>query len=224
MKKLLSLFLSVVLSLSLCSCGSQPIPAPDQTVDALLSAVLTDDLSKLQTLFGYQSPEQAAADLLDGQSLRQVILDSASQSMLNDDIPLSDETLKTLVDSILSAIGRCPIVCQTASMDENAGTAVVTVTINVYSTDNMEEELSSAMSGVLLANLDKLNDMQALYEQMFLVVAGYFDSLKPTDQTASFDVPCTLLEDEINGKTRKIWLPEDEEAMGEQVVASVFGE
>lgn len=222
MKKLISLFLSVILSLSLCSCGAEPIPAPDKTVDAVLSAVLISDFSKLQTLFGYNTAEEAAADLLDGQDLRQVILDSAYEALLSEDIPLSEETLEVFIDSFFSAIARCPMVCKTASMDEKAGTAVVTVTVNTYSSDTMEEDLTAAMQGVVLANLDKLDDEQALYDQMFLVLAGYFDSLEPTDQTVSFDVPCSLQEEKISGKIRMIWLPDDEELLGEQIVSYMF--
>lgn len=224
MKKLIALFLSLILTLSLCGCGAEPVPAPDETVDALLAAVLRDDFAPLQALFGYKTPEDAANDLLDGENLRQAILDSADEAMLSSDIPLSSEDAELFGNALFAAMARCPFTCETASMDEDAGAATVSVTVNTYSAETFGDDLLPVIQPILLANLDKLDDEQALYSLVFKAVAGYLDELEPTDQTVSLDVPCKLVEEEINGKTRSVWLPEDEdmEWLGEQLTSAVF--
>lgn len=224
MKKLISLMLALILSLSVVGCGTkvEPIPAPDATVQALLDCLLKEDFSQLQTLFGYKSAEDVRDDLFDGQSVLQIVTEEAKDSLVGEDVPLSDENLDLLITAVFGAIGRSPITCQTVSMDEENKIAVVAVTVHPYSVENFEADMVAAIQPVLMENLELLTDEEAMYSLLVGEIVKYLDTLTPSEETVTINVSCTLKEHTINGQTRPVWMPEDEFAFGEEVATSIF--
>ena len=223
MKKLFALILALVLSFSVVGCGAEPIttPAPDATVHAILDVVLLDDYAKIQALFGYTSTEDVIKDLFGGQSVSAEILDGAKEAMLGADLNLSDEDLALLVDAIFGAIGRADITCETVSIDEENGVAIVAVTTTTYPPETLEEDFIAAMQPVLMENLDLLTDEDALYSLIVRELVKFLNDLTPSDETVTINITCTLEETEVRGQTVSVWMP-DAEALGEDIASAVL--
>lgn len=229
MKKLFSLMLALVLALSLFGCGTKadPVPDPGSTVEALLFTLFREDTTGMGELFGYTSYDAVIEDWLDGEDPRSLLLDEFvngfAETALQDGIIVDDAIAKKLGDAVIDAIARVPFSCTTTVMDEEAGTAVVSVSINPFPEDCFgDEALNYVYANHLQSLLTTIDDPEEMYNVIFSALTEYVEQLQPVSESSSFLVSCQLNGSVINEKFRTCWIPTDAEAFGEQFVFTVF--
>lgn len=229
MKKTISLLLALVLSLSLFGCGakSEPAPDPGATLEALLLTLFHEDATGMGQLFGYTTYNAVVEDWLDGEDPRDLMLNEFvngfAETALQEGIVVDDAAVQKLGDAVTDAVARVPFTCTTDVIDEDAGTAVVSVSVNPFP----EDCLGNAMLNYVYANhLDALlaagDDPADIYAVIFDAVTQYVEQLQPVSEAVSFTVPCKLTDSVINGKTRTCWTPADAEDLGEQFIFAMF--
>ena len=65
--------------------------------------------------------------------------------------------------------------------------------------------------------------MDAAMGAILQAVSGVIGDIKPTDKTADFDVDFELAEMDVNGKTKKVWVPTDAAKFGELISTTAMG-
>lgn len=222
MKKFISLILALVLSLSLVACGSESTPDPARTVDAVLSTLFHDDTTAMGDLFGYSSRDAILDDWFDGDDPRDLLLDEFVKAFAEEALLEDDSVITNLGIAFMDAFARIPYTCTTDSIDEDAGIAVVSITITPFPEDAFEDGLSSYVYSNYLDELTSSDDTSELYNIIFKAMTEYVNQLQPTGTPTTLQLSCELVEDTINGKTRSCWFPTDSESFGEEFAAAAF--
>lgn len=213
----LLLAMLMLFSLTLTSCGKkEEIAAPDQVAVALFEMILKDDTSKMVELFGYADESEAREDMgLDG-SLYDELAEQLTSVFTAQGVTVTTEQMQEFVDAFIKMFSGVNLTAVTKESDEKAGTAVVTCTVNTFDADSLTQAMNDAMNSVdpsLMAS----GDMDAAFGAILQAAAKAIADIKPTDKTADFDVDFELAEVEVNGKTKKVWVPEDAADFGNQI-------
>lgn len=219
----LLLALLMVCSLTLTSCGKKETPAPaDQVAVALFNTILKDDTSSLVELFGYADEAEARKDMgLDG-SIYDGLADDLASQFTNAGMTVSGEEMQEFINAFMKMFSEVKMTAVTKESDEKAGTAVVTCTVNTFDPNALAQAMTDAMSNVdpeLLQN----GDLEAAFGAILTAAAAGIADIKPTENTADFDVNFKLADMDVNGKTKKVWVPEDTAEFGNLLSTTAMG-
>lgn len=213
----LLLAMIMLFSLTLTGCGKkEEIAAPDQVAVALFDMILKDDTSKIVELFGYADEAEARKDMgLDG-SLYDELAEQLTSTFTAQGVTVTTEQMQEFVDAFMKMFSEVQLTAVTKESDEKAGTAVVTCTVNTFDAESLTQAMNDAMNNVD-PNLLLSGDTDAAFGVILQAAAGAIADIKPTDKTADFDVDFELAEVEVNGKAKKVWVPEDAAEFGNLV-------
>lgn len=224
MKKLLSLTLALLMTLSLAACGSksEPTPEPHTGVEAIIAYALHGDAEGLRAAYGFDSAQEAVDALAQGADLRTVMADSLLDTLADSDMAPSEPTLERLTQSILDLLGRMEFSCRTLSREGD--TAVVEVTVSTLPADTFTDGLTGYATPRVMESLDKITDEQSAVELTFQIMCDYFDQLQSAG-TATFEQTVTLTAADHEGKTLSVWGSDAEGGeLGNQLVLHIFGQ
>lgn len=219
----LLLAMLMLFSLTLTSCGKEEPPVPaDQVAVALFNTILKDDASSLVELFGYADEDEARKDMgLEG-SLYEGLADEVVSQFKAMQLDVTAEDAQTFLDAFMTMFKNVNMTAKVKESDEKAGTAVVTCTINTFD----PEAMTNAMTGVLnevISDPALMEDEAALTSALLNGMSSAIAGITPGDSTADFDVDFELADMDVNGKTKKVWVPEDAAEFGNLVSTTALG-
>ncbi|MBQ9974015.1 MAG: hypothetical protein IJP02_03550 [Oscillospiraceae bacterium] len=227
LKRISALALALVMALALSACGGPKAPAipdPAATTDAYLAYILHNDPAKLQTLYGYATSADAIAEQAKGLTVYDSLKDSLLDGLSGDEATPNEQSLSKLTGSIMDLLARVPYSCTLVSQDNEAGTAVVSVTVDTLPADAFGDAMSEYATPILMQNLDKLTDKQAVLDLTLDILTDYIDQLQPTGQTAALDVTLTLLTGTVNGREQPYWDADDAaQVFGSDIMTAILG-
>ncbi len=220
------LALVMVMGLMLSSCGKKEenIAPPDQVAVAMFDMILKQDASGMVDALGYDSEEAALKDFgMDSSgSMYEAVAEELTSSLASSGITVTDEDSQLLLNSVLSMMGKLQLTAEVKEMDEDEGTAVVTCHISTIDADSLSTSMESTMAD-LMSDTSLLSDMDALGSAMIQAFATAFDNVEVSGETADLDVNFTLEDTQVNGKTQKVWVPEDANQFGEDLSSAAMG-
>ena len=217
----LLLAMLMVFSLSLTSCKKEAPVAADKVAVALFDMILKDDASSAVELFGYADEAEARADMgLDGSIYDELATQLTSQ-FSSMGYTVSNEEMQAFVDAFIAMFSEVKLEAKVKESDEKAGTAVVTCTVNTFDPEAITQAMTDAMNNVDPNLL--MEDMDAAFGAILKAAADVIGDLKPTDKTADFDVDFELADMDINGKTKKVWIPKDAADFGNKISTTAMG-
>ncbi len=219
----LLLVMVMLFSLTLTGCGKkEEIAAPDQVAVALFEMILKDDASSFVNLFGYASEDEARSDIgLDG-SIYDELADEMVSQFSGMGMTVTNEQMQDFVEAFMKMFKEVKLTAVTKSSDEKAGEAVVTCTVNTFDPEALTQAMTDAMNN-LDPSILQSGDMDAAMGAILQAVSGVIGDIKPTDKTADFDVDFELAEMDVNGKTKKVWVPTDAAKFGELISTTAMG-
>lgn len=228
-RRIPALLLAMVMlcSLALTGCGKKEAPASaDQVAVALYEMILKDDASKMVDLLGYADEAEAREDMgLDG-SLYDELADQLASTFTAQGMTVTTEEMQEFVNAFMKMFSGVELTAKVKESDEKAGAAVVTCTVNTFDSEALTQAMNDAMNDAM-NNLDPSvlegGDMEAAFGAILRAVAGTIGDIKPTDKTADFDVDFELADMEVNGKTKKVWVPKDAAEFGNLVSTTAMG-
>ena len=224
-RRIPALLLAMVMLCSLMLTGCQkeePPVAGDQVAVALYEMILKDDASKMVDLFGYADEAEAREDMGLGDSIYDELAEELASTFSAQGMTVTTEEMQDFVNAFMSMFSEVKLTAVTKESDEKAGTAVVTCTVNTFDPDAMAQAMTEAT-----ANLDpsilQSGDMDAAFGAILQAMAGVIADIKPTDNTADFDVEFELADMDVGGKTRKAWIPKDAAEFGNLISTTAMG-
>ena len=219
----LLLAMLMLFSLTLTSCGSkEDIASPDQVAVALFNMILKNDASTAVELFGYADEAEARKDMgLDG-SIYEGMADELVTQFSGMGMTVTNDEMQAFVDAFIDMFSEVKLTAVTKSSDEKAGAAVVTCTVNTFDPEALTQAMAEAMN-TLDPGLLESGDMEAAFGAILKAAADVIGDIKPTDKTADFDVDFELADMEINGKTKKVWIPKDAAEFGNLISTTAMG-
>ncbi|MCI9156918.1 MAG: hypothetical protein HFF44_08290 [Lawsonibacter sp.] len=224
-RKISALLLAAAMlcSLALAGCGQkEEIAAPDQVAVALYEMILKDDASKMVSLFGYADEAEAREDMGIGDSIYDELADELASTFTAQGMTVTTEEMQEFVDAFMKMFSGVTLTAVTKESDEKAGTAVVTCTVNTFDPNALASAMTEATSNLdpsILAS----GDMEAAFGAILQAMAGVIADIKPTENTADFDVDFELAEMDISGKTKKVWIPKDAAEFGNLISTTAMG-
>lgn len=222
--KIPALLLAVVMlfSLTLTGCKKEaPIPG-NQVAVALFEMILKDDASKAVELFGYANEAEARSDMgLDG-SIYEELAEELTSQFSAMGMTVTNEEMQEFIDAFISMFNEVKLTAKVKESDEKAGTAVVTCTVNTFDPEALTQAVTNAMLNVD-PGIFESDDVDAAFGAILKAMAGVIADIKPTDKTADFDVDFELADMDINGKTKRVWVPKDANEFGEQISTAAMG-
>ena len=221
----LLLALLMVCSLTLTSCGKKETPvAADQVAVALFKMILKDDASGVVELFGYADEDAARKDMGIEGGLYEAMADEVVNQFTAMNMTVSNEDAQAFVDAFLAMFKGVDMTAKVKESDEKAGTAVVTCTISTFDSNALENAMNDAMAEVLAdPNILASGDEDAAVSAMLKAISTAISGLTPSGETADFDVDFELQDMDVNGKTKKVWVPKDAEQFGNQISTTAMG-
>ena len=223
-KKAFSLALAVLMLFSVMTgCQKKEAPvAADAVAEALFQMILKNDASSAVELFGYASEEDARKDMgLDG-SIYDELADELVTQFTASGMTVSTEQMQEFVDAFMKMFSEVNLTAKVKEADEKAGTAVITCTVNTFDPEALTQAMTDAMTN-LDPSILQGGDMNAAMGAVLQAASGAISEIKPTDKTADFDVDFELTEMDVNGKTKKVWVPTDANKFGELISTTAMG-
>ena len=221
----LLLALLMVCSLTLTSCGKKETPvAADQVAVALFKMILKDDASGVVELFGYADEDAARKDMGIEGGLYEAMADEVVNQFTAMNMTVSNEDAQAFVDAFLAMFKGVDMTAKVKESDEKAGTAVVTCTISTFDSNAVENAMNDAMAEVLAdPNILASGDEDAAVSAMLKAISTAIAGLTPSGETADFDVDFELQDMDVNGKTKKVWIPKDAAEFGNLISTTAMG-
>ena len=221
----LLLALLMVCSLTLTSCGKKETPvAADQVAVALFKMILKDDASGVVELFGYADEDAARKDMGIEGGLYEAMADEVVNQFTAMNMTVSNEDAQAFVDAFLAMFKGVDMTAKVKESDEKAGTAVVTCTISTFDSNALENAMNDAMAEVLAdPNILASGDEDAAVSAMLKAISTAIAGLTPSGETADFDVDFELQDMDVNGKTKKVWVPKDAAEFGNLLSTTAMG-
>ncbi|NBI09729.1 hypothetical protein D1641_06825 [Colidextribacter sp. OB.20] len=219
-----ALLLALVMMTSvLASCGKKEAPAPaNEVAVALFNMILKDDPSSLVELFGYADEDAARKDMgLEG-SLYEELANEMASTFTSQGLTVSTEQMQEFVDAFMKMFSGVNMTAVVKESDEKAGSAVVTCTVNTFDSAALTQAMADAMNNVD-PNLLQSGDMDAAFGAILQAAATAIADIKPTDSTADFDVDFELADMDVDGKTKKVWVPKDAAEFGNLLSTTAMG-
>lgn len=212
MKKIIVLTMAVLTlgSLTLTGCKKEAPVAADQVAVAIFNMVLKDDASSAAELFGFTSEEEARQALGMEDGLYKTLANQLVSRLSVYGFTVSGEEVQKFTDAFISMFSGAELTAKVKELDEKAGTAVVTCTVNTFDPEDLSRAVAS-LDPSLLEGGDGV--LGPVLEAMSDAISG----IKPTGGTADFDVDFELASIDVNGETRKVWVPRDAAQFGSQI-------
>ena len=135
---------------------------------------------------------------------------------------VSTEQMQEFVDAFMKMFSEVNLTAKVKEADEKAGTAVITCTVNTFDPEALTQAMTDAMTN-LDPSILQGGDMNAAMGAVLQAASGAISEIKPTDKTADFDVDFELTEMDVNGKTKKVWVPTDANKFGELISTTAMG-
>ena len=200
-KKVIALAMAVLMlgTLALTGCKKEAPVAADQVAVALFNMILKDDASSVVELFGYADEAEARKDM---------------------GMNVSNEDAQAFIDAFLTMFKGVDMTAKVKSSDEKAGTAVVTCTISTFDSNALNEAMMKAMSDPSVMSIE---DEDAAVSAMLKAISSAIAGLTPSGESADFDVDFELADMDVNGKTKKVWVPKDAEEFGNLISTTAIG-
>ncbi len=223
-RRIPALLLAMVMlcSLTLTGCKKEAPVGGDQVAVALYELILKDDASKAVELFGYADEAAARKDMgLDG-SIYDELADELVTQFTASGMTVSTEQMQEFVDAFMKMFSEVNLTAKVKEADEKAGTAVITCTVNTFDPEALTQAMTDAMTN-LDPSILQGGDMNAAMGAVLQAASGAISEIKPTDKTADFDVDFELTEMDVNGKTKKVWVPTDANKFGELISTTAMG-
>lgn len=219
----LLLAMLMLFSVMLTSCGKkEEIAAPDEVAVALYEMILKDDASAFVELFGYADEASARKDMgLEGSIYDELATELTSQ-FSSAGMTVSNEEMQDFVEAFMKMFNEVKFTAVTKESDEKAGSAVVTCTVSTFDPEALTQAMTEAMNNVDPSIMES-GDMDAAFGTILKAIAGVISDIKPTDNTADFDVDFELTEMEVNGKNKKVWVPKDAAEFGNLISTTAMG-
>lgn len=219
----LLLAMLMLCSLTLTSCGKKEPPAPaDQVAVALFNTILKDDASSLVELFGYADEDEARKDMgLEG-SLYEGLADEVVSQFKAMQMDVTAEDAQTFLDAFMTMFKNVDMTAKVKESDEKAGTAVVTCTVSTFDPESLTNAMTEAFNEAI-SDPALLEDEAALTSALLNGMSSAIASITPSGSTADFDVDFELADMDVNGKTKKVWVPKDAAEFGELVSTTAMG-
>lgn len=214
----------MVCSLTLTSCGGKETPAPaDQVAVALFNMMLKDDASSMVELFGYADEAEAREDMgLEDGSLYDGLAEQLAAQFTSGGMTVSSEEMQEFVEAFMKMFSEVEMTAVTKESDEKEGTAVVTCTVNTFDPASLTQAMTDAM-GTLDPELLQSGDLESAFGAILKAAAGAIADIKPTENTADFDVDFELADVDVSGKTKKVWVPKDAAEFGNLLSITAMG-
>lgn len=223
-RKIPALLLAVVMlfSVTLTGCKKEaPAPANEVAV-ALFDVMLKNDASSLVELFGYADEDEAREDMgLEGNLYDELASQLAAQ-FTGSGMTVSEEEMQEFVNAFIAMFQEVKMTAVVKESDEKAGTAVVTCTVNTFDSAALTQAMTNAMNNVD-PDLLQSGNIDEAFGMILQAAASAISEIKPTDKTADFDVDFELADMDVNGKTKKVWVPEDAGEFGNLISATAMG-
>lgn len=225
----LALAVALFLSLGLSGCKKEePVPQPDQVAEVIFDMCIRNDATKAVELFGYASEEEARLGMIgDETSFQDSIVESLATEMENMGLTMTEDELKPLIDGTLTMLGKLEYSAEVTEMDEKAGTATVISHIGYYDSEatnaaieNIMNELIEKADPAVLATEEGVTQLLKDYLARY---AETIATMEPAEGTKDFETAFELAEMEINGKSRKVWVPEDTVQFGTDLSTNALG-
>lgn len=224
-RRIPALLLAMVMlfSLTLTGCGKkEEIAAPDQVAVALYEMILKDDASSFVELFGYADEAEARADIgLEG-SIYDELAEEMTSQFSGQGMTVTNEQMQDFVNGFMKMFSEVKFTAVTKESDEKEGKAVVTCTVSTFDPEALTQAMTDAMNN-LDPSILQSGDMDAAMGAILQAVSGTLGDIKPTDKTADFDVDFELADMDVNGKTKKVWMPSDAAKFGELISTTAMG-
>ena len=133
---------------------------------------------------------------------------------------VSNEDAQAFIDAFLTMFKGVDMTAKVKSSDEKAGTAVVTCTISTFDSNALNEAMMKAMSDPSVMSIE---DEDAAVSAMLKAISSAIAGLTPSGESADFDVDFELADMDVNGKTKKVWVPKDAEEFGNLISTTAIG-
>lgn len=222
-KKVVSLGLALIMlaSLGLTGCQKKEAPiAADKVAEVIFDMMLKNDASSAVELFGYASEEEAREDMgLEG-DIYEGMADEIVSGFKAQGIPVSSEDAQAFLDAFISMFKSVEMTAKVKESNEKEGTAVVTCTISTFDSNALNEAMMKAMSDPSVMSIE---DEDAAVSAMLKAISSAIAGLTPSGESADFDVDFELADMDVNGKTKKVWVPKDAEEFGNLISTTAIG-
>lgn len=218
----LLLAMLMLFSLTLTSCKKEAPVSGDKVAEALFEMILKNDASKAVELFGYADEAEARENMgLDG-SLYEGLADEVVSQFKAMQLDVTAEDAQTFIDAFMSMFKNVTMTAKVKESDEKAGTAVVTCTVSTFDPEALTNALTDAVTQAI-SDPSIMSDEAALTSAILNAVSTSIAGITPTDKTADFDVDFELADMDVNGKTKKVWVPKDATEFGNLLSTTAMG-
>ena len=221
-KKVIALAMAVLMlgTLALAGCKKEAPVAADQVAMALFNMILKDDASSVVELFGYADEAEARKDMGIEGGFYETMADEVVNQFTAMGMNVSNEDAQAFIDAFLTMFKGVDMTAKVKSSDEKAGTAVVTCTISTFDSNALNEAMMKAMSDPSVMSIE---DEDAAVSAMLKAISSAIAGLTPSGESAAFDVDFELADMDVNGKTKKVWVPKDAEEFGNLISTTAIG-
>lgn len=221
-KKVIALAMAVLMlgTLALAGCKKEAPVAADQVAMALFNMILKDDASSVVELFGYADEAEARKDMGIEGGFYETMADEVVNQFTAMGMNVSNEDAQAFIDAFLTMFKGVDMTAKVKSSDEKAGTAVVTCTISTFDSNALNEAMMKAMSDPSVMSIE---DEDAAVSAMLKAISSAIAGLTPSGESADFDVDFELADMDVNGKTKKVWVPKDAEEFGNLISTTAIG-
>ena len=221
-KKVIALAMAVLMlgTLALAGCKKEAPVAADQVAVALFNMILKDDASSVVELFGYADEAEARKDMGIEGGFYETMADEVVNQFTAMGMNVSNEDAQAFIDAFLTMFKGVDMNAKVKSSDEKAGTAVVTCTISTFDSNALNEAMMKAMSDPSVMSIE---DEDAAVSAMLKAISSAIAGLTPSGESADFDVDFELADMDVNGKTKKVWVPTDAEEFGNLISTTAIG-
>lgn len=213
------LALAMLMSVTLAGCQSRVTP-PDEVAVALFDLMFHNDVTAVQTVFGYDSEDAIWADF-DTSDIIDAVADQVIAQL--EDLfgaTAAKEDVQYLLNALLTAVSTVEFSAQVKEMDKRNGTAVVTCNVGTLDATTFDAAFENALTDIP----SDVSDFDALLSTIICAMADAYRSMEPSGETASFDVDFSLEITRSDGRPAKVWLPSDSETFGRALFAAIVGD
>lgn len=226
-RRIPALLLAMVMLVSLCLTGCQKkeeiIPA-DQSAIALFNLTLKDDATSAMELFGYSSEEEMRKDMGIENGIYNELAEEMVSQLERMGVTTSNEDIQTFIDAFLTMFKNVEMTAKVKDSDEKEGTAVVTCTISTFDPNALQQAMTEALTEAMAdPSVVAGEDTAATFSLILKAMSKAISGLTPTGDTKDFDVDFKLSTMEVNGKDRKMWLPEDKAEFDNLISTTAMG-
>lgn len=227
-KKVLAVIATVaVLCMTLTGCGEKMIPA-DQTIGALFELAAKSNAAPMQELLGFESEADVRSAFFE-EGADMELVDELKNELTSVGVDLTDEEVQEITDSMMAVLNKITYTAEITSEDKD--TTVVTLKINGFSYDEMNQIMLDAANNMMesITEEDQLaiagGDTDLLTSYMKQYIDDFMNGLaamEPNSEAVEVTVSCEKLSVDVSGKEKVAWLPSDMDSFSNDIEAAMF--